>query len=83
MFSWGEPDRYRSLVQPLLHRDPYMLLADFADYQHAQGLADELYVRPADWAERTLRNIAGMGAFSTDRTIREYVQHVWAAPKPH
>jgi starch phosphorylase len=83
MFSWGEPDRYRALVQPLLHRDPYMLLADFADYVHAQSLVDELYVRPADWAERALRNIAGMGAFSTDRTIREYVQHVWSAPKPH
>jgi starch phosphorylase len=81
VFSWGEPDRYRSLVQPLLHRDPYMLLADFADYVHAQEQVDALYRQPEAWAERALRNIAGMGAFSTDRTIAEYIQHVWAAPK--
>ncbi|MFL6695716.1 MAG: glycogen/starch/alpha-glucan phosphorylase [Vitreoscilla sp.] len=80
VFSWGEPDRYRSLVQPLLHRDPYMLLADFADYVHAQEQVDALYRDPAAWAERALRNIAGMGAFSTDRTIAEYVEHVWADP---
>ena len=81
VFSWGEPDRYRSLVQPLLHRDPYMLLADFADYVHAQEQVDALYRQPEAWAERALRNIAGMGAFSTDRTIAEYIQHVWADPK--
>ena len=81
VFSWGEPDRYKSLVQPLLHRDPYMLLADFADYLHAQSLVDQLYAQPAAWAERALRNVAGMGAFSADRTIREYVQHVWSAPE--
>ncbi|MBC7662596.1 MAG: glycogen/starch/alpha-glucan phosphorylase [Caulobacter sp.] len=81
VFSWGEPDRYRSLVQPLLHRDPYMLLADFADYVHAQEQVDALYRQPAAWAERALRNIAGMGAFSTDRTIAEYIEHVWAAPR--
>ena len=82
VFSWGEPDRYRSLVQPLLHRDPYMLLADFADYVQAQEQVDALYRQPAAWAERALRNIAGMGEFSTDRTIAEYIEHVWAAPGP-
>ena len=33
------------------------------------------------WAERALRNIAGMGDFSTDRTIAEYIEHVWTDPK--
>jgi starch phosphorylase len=80
VFSWGEPDRYKALVQPLLQRDPYMLLADFGDYVHTQGLVDALYRDPAAWAERALRNIAGMGVFSTDRTIREYVDQVWKAP---
>ena len=55
--------------------------ADFADYLHAQSLVDQLYAQPAAWAERALRNVAGMGAFSADRTIREYVQHVWSAPE--
>jgi starch phosphorylase len=59
-----------------------MLLADFADYVHAQEQVDALYRQPGAWAERALRNIAGMGAFSTDRTIAEYIEHVWAAPGP-
>ncbi|MBP6676699.1 MAG: glycogen/starch/alpha-glucan phosphorylase [Vitreoscilla sp.] len=79
-FSHGEPDRYRSLVQPLLQHDPYMLMADFAAYVRTQAEVDALYEQPAAWTERAIRNVAGMGRFSTDRTIGEYVQKVWAAP---
>ncbi len=80
VFSWGDPDRYRALVQPLLQHDPYLLMADFAAYVDCQKTVDALYDEPTAWAERALRNIAGMGFFSTDRTIGEYVQQVWAAP---
>jgi starch phosphorylase len=38
---------------------------------------DELYRSPAQWAECALHNIAGMGFFSSDRTIAEYIHHVW------
>ena len=79
-FSPGEPQRYQALVQPLLQHDPYLLLADFADYLRAQGEVDALYRNPAAWAERAWHNIAGMGAFSVDRTISEYTRQVWAAP---
>jgi len=84
-FSHSEPDRYRALVQPLLQHDPYMLMADFADYVRTQGRVDELYEDKAAWAERAIRNLAGMGAFSVDRTIDEYRRLVWAAPagSPH
>jgi starch phosphorylase len=82
-FSHGEPDRYRSLVQPLLQHDPYMLIVDFAAYVRTQGEVDALYEQPAAWTERAIRNVAGMGAFSTDRTIGEYVQKVWATPARH
>jgi glycogen phosphorylase len=80
VFSWGDPDRYRTLVQPLLQHDPYLLMADFEAYLSAQGEVDALFEQPAAWAECALRNIAGMGSFSTDRTIADYVQQVWAMP---
>jgi starch phosphorylase len=80
VFSWGDPDRYRALVQPLLQHDPYLLMADFEAYLDAQAEVDALFDQPAAWAERALRNIAGMGSFSTDRTIADYVQQVWAMP---
>ena len=76
-FSPGEPERYRPLVQTLLQRDPYLLMADFADYLRTQQRVDSLYRDPAAWQAMALHNIAGMGHFSVDRTIRAYVTDVW------
>ena len=42
------------------------------------GQVDTLFADRAAWAERALRNIAGMGPFSSDRTIAEYVDRVWS-----
>jgi glycogen phosphorylase len=82
-FSPGEPRRYRALMDGLLGADPYLLVADFADYIATQARVDALYRDRDAWNACALSNIAGMGFFSTDRTVREYADHVWAAPKPH
>ncbi len=79
VFSRDEPVRYKPIVQGLLQHDPYLLMADFAAYVHTQAQVDDLFKTQQAWAERALRNIAGMGYFSTDRTIREYASKVWAA----
>ncbi len=81
-FSPGEPRRYRALIDGLLGADPYLLLADFADYVATQSRVDALYRDPAAWNACAMRNIAGMGFFSTDRTVREYADRVWAVPGP-
>jgi starch phosphorylase len=78
VFSNGDTERYRALVDSLLHRDVYLLMADFADYVATQAKVDALFADRAAWAERALRNIAGMGLFSSDRTIAEYVDRVWS-----
>jgi starch phosphorylase len=77
-FSHGEPQRYQDLVSTLMHRDPYMLMADFASYVDMQLEVDALYGMPSAWAQRALRNVAGMGPFSVDRTIADYVHNIWA-----
>jgi starch phosphorylase len=77
-FSRGDRERYQPLLQSLTGRDPYLLMADFASYARMQEQVDALYRTPAAWAACALRNIAGMGAFSTDRTIADYVEKVWA-----
>jgi starch phosphorylase len=77
-FSRGDRERYQPLLQSLTGRDPYLLMADFASYARTQEQVDALYRTPAAWAACALRNIAGMGAFSTDRTIADYVEKVWA-----
>jgi starch phosphorylase len=77
-FADGDPNRYRGLMDSLRMRDAYMLMADFGHYVAAQTRVDALYREPDAWAERALRNVAGMGTFSTDRTIRDYVDKVWS-----
>ena len=77
-FSPGEPKRYRALMDGLLGADPYLLVADFADYVATQARVDALYRDRDAWNACALLNIAGMGFFSTDRTVREYTDKIWA-----
>jgi starch phosphorylase len=78
LFSPGEPDRHKPIVDALLqHGDRYLVLADFADYMAAQDEVDRLWADPDAWSSRAIRNVAGMGQFSSDRAIAEYAQRIW------
>jgi starch phosphorylase len=83
-FSPDEPGRHRALVDSLLWGgDHYLLLADFDSYVAAQERVDQLYGDRHAWARKAIANVAGMGFFSADRTIREYARRVWGlTPKP-
>jgi starch phosphorylase len=77
-FSPDEPGRYRALVDSLLWGgDQYLLLADYEAYVATQARVDELFRNPSQWAQRAIANVAGMGVFSSDRTIREYATQIW------
>jgi len=77
-FSPDEPDRFQSIVDALLcHGDHYLLLADYASYVACQERVDALYCRPEEWLQKSILNVAGMGKFSSDRTIRQYAEQIW------
>jgi len=77
-FSPNERKRYHDLFNALVnYGDHYMLLADYADYIATQRRVDALYATPDEWQRRAILNVAGMGAFSADRTIREYAIDTW------
>jgi starch phosphorylase len=79
-FSRGDPLLYRPLVESLINRDSYLVLADFAPYLQTQLHVDALYCEPERWAERALRNLAAMGEFSADRAVAQYIERVWSVP---
>ena len=60
-----------------VHWDPFMALADFADYRFAQQTAAELYRQPALWNRMSLLNIAVSGRFAADRAVGEYAARIW------
>ncbi len=76
-FSPEERARYQPIVDALLSRDQYFLLADFAAYVEIQRQIDAAYRDRDRWFARVVHNIASMGNFSSDRTIREYCERIW------
>ena len=79
VFSPEEPGRFQAIHDTLVNwGDHYLLLADYASYVQTQDAVDTLYRDPQAWARRAVLNVAGMGGFSADRTIAEYVERVWS-----
>ncbi len=80
MFSIGEPERYRDLVEGIYTTDWFMVAADFDAYVSAQADVERRWHDPAGWTESAIRNTARMAWFSSDRTIREYAAEIWNVP---
>ena len=71
------PGLFEPIVRGLLDQDRYLHCADFDAYCQAHQRAGETYRQPAAWNAMSIRNVAGMGRFSSDRTVREYATEIW------
>jgi starch phosphorylase len=79
-FSHGDPNPFRPLLDSLLYRDEYLLLADYQSYVECQDRVGLAYRDHDHWTRMSILNVARMGKFSSDRSIREYLQTIWKTP---
>lgn len=78
-FSLEDPNLFQGIFETLLGsgRDNYLVLADYGAYIKCQERVSETYRRPVEWTKKSILNVAHMGRFSTDRTIKEYADEIW------
>ena len=69
--------QFPEIGNTIINHDPYMVLADFADYRKKQKEIDEVYKDREKWNSMSLMNIAGAGRFAADRAINDYARDIW------
>lgn len=69
--------QFPEISNTIIHHDPYMVLADFADYRATQKKIDEVWRDRDKWNRMSLLNTAGAGRFATDRAILDYARDIW------
>ncbi len=77
LFSHGGHDLFRPLTSNLKYSDPFMVMADFQSYVDCQNDVERAYCDPASWDRMSILNVARMGKFSSDRSIRDYCRDIW------
>lgn len=80
VFSPDDPNRYRDLINGLYDSDWFMVAADFDAYAACQREVDAVWRNSPEWYARAIRNVARVGWFSSDRTIRQYAKEIWNVP---
>jgi len=76
-FSDSDRGLFQPLVESLLTRDDYMLLADYQAYVECQQRVSHAYSDLNAWTRMSILNSARVGRFSSDRSIREYCRDIW------
>jgi starch phosphorylase len=76
-FANGDRGLFAPLVDNLRDSDPFLVLADFQSYLDAQARVSDLWFDQKAWTRQSILNVARMGRFSSDRSIRDYARAIW------
>ena len=78
-FSSDNPGLFQPLIDELMYTDRYMLFADFQSYVEMHRTVAKEFLDKELWTKKSIINVARIGKFSSDRTIKEYAEEVWNA----
>ncbi|MEX6689485.1 glycogen/starch/alpha-glucan phosphorylase [Danxiaibacter flavus] len=76
-FSKGDTNIFKPLINSLLGDDPYLVLQDYQAYVDCQQRVSAAYNNEQAWTKMSILNVARMGKFSSDRSIRDYCENIW------
>ncbi len=79
VFSDGDPSTFEGIVSDLLWHDRFLVLADYQSYLDGQGRLETAYADQEAWSRSAVLNVARSGFFSSDRSIRDYLDRIWHA----
>lgn len=80
-FSRGDKTLFQPLVDSLLDQhDQYLLMLDLQSYLKCQQRVNDAFLDQDSWTRTAILNVARMGKFSTDRTIKQYAEEIWGIP---
>ena len=79
-FSGGDKTVFEPIVSNLLYDDRFMVLADYSSYIDAQAKVDAAYADQDAWTRSAILNVARCGFFSSDRSMRDYIDRIWHTP---
>lgn len=83
-FSPSSPGLFNPIIDSLLHHgDTFMLLSDFSSYVACQKEVSRTYTRQSKWTRMCIMNVASIGKFSSDRTIKDYADEIWKVYPVH
>ena len=80
-FNKSEPGIFDSMIDGLMGMDYYCIFADYESYIHTQERVSELYSNIEEWTKKSILNVARIGKFSSDRSIKEYAEKIWNVQK--
>lgn len=79
LFSKGDREIFKPIIDSLLFKDEYMLFADYQSYVDRQNEVSQAFLNREQWTRMSITNTARMGRFSSDRSIRQYCDLIWKA----
>ena len=80
-FSNGDKKLFQPLVDSLMDKhDPYLQILDLESYIECQNQVSSAFLDHDTWLRKSILNVARMGKFSTDRTIKQYSEEIWGIP---